>query len=110
MSRQRRVNRRRVLTGLAGVACALAADRPSVIAQGDPAQSYPARPIRIIVGFRPSGGNDIIARLIGQKLTERLGQAVVVENRPGAGAMIATEYVARAAPDGYTLLLGATGA
>lgn len=110
MSRQRKVNRRRVLNGLAVVGASLVSDCMPLIAQGDPAQSYPARPIRIIVGFGPGGGNDIIARLIGQKLTERLGQAVVVENKPGAGAMIATEYVARAAPDGHTLLLGATGA
>jgi tripartite-type tricarboxylate transporter receptor subunit TctC len=81
-----------------------------VLAQGDSAQTYPTRPIRIVVGFGPGGGNDILARLVSQKLTERLGQAVVVENKPGAGAMIATELVAKAAPDGYTLLLGATGA
>src|SRR5262249_53528745 len=110
MSRQRKVNRRRLLNGLAVAGAALVADRMPLIAQGDPAQSYPTRPMRIIVGFGPGGGNDIIARLIGQKLTERLGQAVVVENKPGAGARIATEYVARATPDGYTLLLGATGA
>src|SRR5262245_38810801 len=110
MSRQHKVNRRRVLNGLAVVSATLVADGLPLMAQGDPTQAYPTRPIRIIVGFGPGGGNDIIARLIGQKLTERLGQAVVVENKPGAGAMIATEYVARAAPDGYTLLLGATGA
>jgi tripartite-type tricarboxylate transporter receptor subunit TctC len=71
---------------------------------------YPDRPIRIVVGFTPGGGNDIIARVFGQKLSESLGQPVIVENKPGAGAMLATEYVARSAPDGYTLLVGASGA
>jgi tripartite-type tricarboxylate transporter receptor subunit TctC len=71
---------------------------------------YPTRPIRIIVGFTPGGGNDIIARIFGQKLSESLGQPVVIENKPGAGAILATEYVARSAPDGYTLLVGASGA
>jgi tripartite-type tricarboxylate transporter receptor subunit TctC len=71
---------------------------------------YPNRPIRIVVGFTPGGGNDIIARLFGQKLSESLGQPVVIENKPGAGAILATEYVARSAPDGYTLLVGASGA
>jgi tripartite-type tricarboxylate transporter receptor subunit TctC len=76
----------------------------------DEASSYPNRPIRLVVGFTAGGGNDIIARVIGQKLSERLGQPVVVENKPGAGAAVATEYVARSAPDGYTLLIGASGA
>jgi tripartite-type tricarboxylate transporter receptor subunit TctC len=71
---------------------------------------YPSRPIRIVVGFTPGGGNDIIARVFGQKLSESLGQPVVIENKPGAGAILATEYVARSAPDGYTLLVGASGA
>jgi tripartite-type tricarboxylate transporter receptor subunit TctC len=71
---------------------------------------YPTRPIRIVVGFTPGGGNDIIARIFGQKLSESLGQPVVIENKPGAGAILATEYVARSAPDGYTLLVGASGA
>ena len=71
---------------------------------------YPSRPIRIVVGFTPGGGNDIIARVFGQKLSESLGQPVIIENKPGAGAMLATEYVARSAPDGYTLLVGASGA
>jgi len=69
------------------------------------AQAYPSRPVRIIAGFPAGGGADIVARLIGQWLSERLGQQFVVENRPGAGCNIATEAVVRAAADGYTLLL-----
>jgi tripartite-type tricarboxylate transporter receptor subunit TctC len=69
------------------------------------AQTYPTRPVRWIVGFTPAGGNDIVARLIGQWLTERLGQPFVIENRPGAGTNIAAEAVVNAPPDGYTLFL-----
>jgi tripartite-type tricarboxylate transporter receptor subunit TctC len=69
------------------------------------AQTYPARPVRIIVGFAPGGATDILARLLGQRLSERLGQQFIVENRPGAGTNIATEAVVRAPADGYTLLL-----
>jgi tripartite-type tricarboxylate transporter receptor subunit TctC len=69
------------------------------------AQAYPARPVRIIVGAAPSGTYDIMARLIGQWLSERLGQQFVIENRPGAGTTIGTEAVVKAPPDGYTLLL-----
>jgi len=72
------------------------------------AQAYPARPVRIIVGYAPGGLTDIIARLICQWLSERFGQQVIVENRPGAGSNIGTEVVARAAPDGYTLLMVAS--
>jgi tripartite-type tricarboxylate transporter receptor subunit TctC len=69
------------------------------------AQAYPSRPVRIIVGAAPSGTYDIMARLIGQWLSERLGQPFVIENRPGAGTTIGTEAVVKAPPDGYTLLL-----
>ncbi len=69
------------------------------------AQSYPMRPVRLIIGYPPGGSADITARLIGQWLSERLGQPVVVESRPGAGTNIATEAVVHAPPDGYTLLL-----
>jgi tripartite-type tricarboxylate transporter receptor subunit TctC len=71
---------------------------------------YPNQTIKIVVGFAAGGGNDIIARIIGQKLQEGLGQTVIVENRPGAGGKIAAEAVMAAAPDGYTLLVGAAGA
>src|SRR5215831_11724519 len=69
------------------------------------AQSYPTRPVRIVVGFPPAGGADIVARLMGQWLSERLGQQFIIENRPGAASNIATEAVVRAPADGYTLLL-----
>jgi tripartite-type tricarboxylate transporter receptor subunit TctC len=69
------------------------------------AQTYPAKPIRLVVGFTPGGGVDINARLFGPKITEYLGQQVIVENRPGAGTNIANEHVAKSPPDGYTLLI-----
>ena len=90
---------RRRLLHLAAGAAALPAVSP--IAR---AQAYPTRPVRLIVPFGPAGASDITARLIGQWLSERLGQQFVIENRPGAGGNIATEAVVHAAPDGYTLL------
>jgi tripartite-type tricarboxylate transporter receptor subunit TctC len=87
------------------VACAVALPATSRIAD---AQTYPLRPVRIIVGFPPGGVADVYARLICQWLSRRLGQTFVVDNHPGAGGKLATELVARAAPDGYTLLLTAS--
>jgi tripartite-type tricarboxylate transporter receptor subunit TctC len=69
------------------------------------AEGWPAKPVRIIVPFAPGGSNDIIGRLIGQQLTEKLGKQVVVDNRPGAGGMLGTEVVVKSPPDGYTLLV-----
>jgi tripartite-type tricarboxylate transporter receptor subunit TctC len=91
--------RRQFLHLAAGAAAFPAVSR---IAQ---AQTYPTRPVRLIVGYPPGGSNDILARLMGQWLSERLGQPFVLENRPGAGSNIGTEAVVRALPDGYTLLL-----
>src|ERR1700751_3971987 len=87
-------------------ACLLAAC--SARAQDDGAK-YPIRPIRIVVGFAAGGGNDIISRIYAQKLSDDLGQPRIVENKPGAGAIVATEYVAKAPAEGYTILVGATG-
>lgn len=81
----------------------------SAVATLAPAQTYPTKPVRMIVGFVPGGGSDFIARLVAQKITEPLGRTVIVENRPGAGGAIATEYVARLPADGYTLLLNSAG-
>jgi tripartite-type tricarboxylate transporter receptor subunit TctC len=94
----------RVLFGL----CALVLATSTAFAQDNPSK-YPTRPIHIIVGFAAGGGNDVIARIYAQKLSEDLGQPVIVENKPGAGAIVATEYVSKAAADGYTLLVGASG-
>ena len=87
----------------ATLACALLSP---VLAQ----ETFPSRPVRIIVGFAAGGGNDIIARVLAPKMGEGLGQPVIIENKPGAQNIIAAEYVAKAAPDGYTLLMGPSGA
>src|ERR1043166_8278199 len=73
------------------------------------AQAYPSKPMRLVVTYPPGGGSDVIGRTLAQKLTESFGQQMIVENRAGANGNIGTEYVARSAPDGYTLVLGNTG-
>ena len=92
------LQRRQFLRLAAGVAALPALSRVA------DAQAYPSRPVRLLVGFAPGGGTDVMARLIQPVLSERLGQQVVIENRPGAGTNIATEAVINATPDGYTLL------
>ena len=78
-------------------------------AQDNPAANFPNRPIRLIVGFAAGGGNDLFARLVGQKLSESIGQPVVIENKPGAGGRIAVEYVKNQPADGYTIMVAASG-
>ena len=92
--------RRALLLGTAAGLLGLAA--PALQAQG----GYPNKPVRIIVGYPAGGASDVAARIVGQKLAERLGQAVVIENRPGSAGNVGADAVAKAAPDGYTLLLG----
>jgi tripartite-type tricarboxylate transporter receptor subunit TctC len=91
---------------LAGAVLAGLAAAP---ARSEDAAGFPQKPIRIVVGYSPGGANDILARLVGQKMAEDFGQPVVVENKPGAQSIIAAELVAKAKPDGKTLLMGATG-
>src|ERR1700745_1120530 len=94
-----KLSRRRLLSLAAGAAAL------SAISRFAWAQAYPTRPVRVLEGFGGGSSADLGARLIGQWLSERLGQHFVIENRPGAGSNIATEAVVRAAPDGYTLFL-----
>ena len=108
------MNLKRILRSLGGggllTLILIAAVTLPARAQNDAATSYPNRVIRMIVGFGAGGGNDIFARLVAQKLQDILGETVIVENKPGAGGRLASEYVASQSPDGYTLLVGATGA
>ena len=93
------------IRAMAALASAAALVQPAASsAQSD----YPNKPIKLIVGFAPGGSTDIVARIVAQKMTERLGQSVVVENRAGAGGTIGADLTAKAAPDGYTLTLGTT--
>jgi len=94
---------RRKFLHLAGCAAALPA-----VSRNARAQPYPSRPVRLVVPFGSAGATDITARLVGQWLSERLGQQFIIENRPGAGGNIGTEAVVRASPDGYTLLMAST--
>jgi tripartite-type tricarboxylate transporter receptor subunit TctC len=96
------MRRRSFLTGLAGLGLASKGFAPAALAQGT---DWPTRPIRLVVGFAAGGATDIVARIIATALSGQLGQSVVVENRPGAGGNIAAETVAKADPDGYTLLV-----
>lgn len=100
-----RARRRHVALGLAAAVAALARI-PSALAQE---ATWPTRPIRLLLGFPPGGGSDIVARLIAKPLGDRLGQGVVVDNKPGAGGNLAAEMLTRAAPDGYTLILLPSG-
>jgi len=84
---------------------------PALVAATAQAQgSFPNKPIHIVVGFAAGGGNDIIVRVLAPKMSEGLGQPIIVENKPGAQSIIAAEYVAKSAPDGYTLFMGPSGA
>ena len=98
------MNRRDTKFSLPALGAALLIAAASAFAQG-----YPVKPLRMLVGFPPGGGNDIVARIIAARMQEGLGQPVVVENRPGNSGVIGAELVAKAAPDGYTLYLGSTG-
>jgi tripartite-type tricarboxylate transporter receptor subunit TctC len=91
------------------VAFALAGAALLLTARVVPAAEYPTRPVTLVLGFAPGGPSDVMARIFGKKLEQVIGQAVVIENRPGAGGNVAAEMVVRAASDGYTLLLGNTG-
>jgi tripartite-type tricarboxylate transporter receptor subunit TctC len=97
------------MTRLTAKWLAAAALAAALAATGASAQDYPTRPITLVVSTAAGGGNDIMARVIGERMSRTLGQQVVVENRPGAGGTIATKQVAKSAPDGYTLTLGNTG-
>ena len=90
-------------------ACAIAMFTASAAAQSDPAAGYPNKPIHFVLGFAAGGGTDLLARIVGPKLAEILGQPVIVENRTGAGGRLAVEYVQGQLADGHTVAIGAIG-
>jgi len=100
-----RTNAVKAYPTLAAAVLAMAALVDPIISTASAASSYPSRPVRMVVPYAPGGGSDIAGRTIGQKLGEWTGQTFIVDNRPGAGSMVGTEIVARAAPDGYTIIL-----
>jgi tripartite-type tricarboxylate transporter receptor subunit TctC len=103
------ITRRKLIQMSAACALVPAAGGRSALAQSPPAQGWPARFVRLVVPFTPGGGIDGIGRIVGARLSEMWGQQVVVENKPGAGGNIASEFVARSAPDGYTMYITAGG-
>ena len=97
------------IAGTTRRALVLGAALAPFVARRGLAQAFPSRPVRIVIGFPAGGGIDILARLMAPKMSERLGQPVIVENRPGANGLIATQGVAQSEPDGHTILFGTTG-
>ena len=91
------------------MACLLASTLMLAAAGSALAQTYPAKPIRVVIGFAPGGPADIVGRLVAPRMSESLGQQIVIDNRGGAGGTIGAEVVAKAPPDGYTLGLGSSG-
>ena len=89
--------------------CVVALGFALLATTGTSAQDYPSRPVTLIVPYAAGGGNDVMARIVAEKMSRSLGQQIVIENKGGAGGSIATRQVAKAAPDGYTLGLGGTG-
>jgi tripartite-type tricarboxylate transporter receptor subunit TctC len=97
------------MTGLHAILSLILALTASLGIAPAQAQDYPNRPITLVVPYAAGGGNDVMARIVGEKMSKTLGQQVVIDNRPGAGGALATRQVAKAAPDGYTLVIGGTG-
>jgi tripartite-type tricarboxylate transporter receptor subunit TctC len=97
------------VSALRALCAALAVALALLAADAAAADAYPSKPIRFVVAFPPGGGTDLVARTIAPRLAERVGQQVVVDNRPGAGGNLGTEIVAKSAPDGYTMLMGSVG-